>query len=139
MDRQMVVFKVGNKEYGVDISRINQIITPIKVFKLPEAPSYIEGLINLRGTIYTLINLRSKLSLPLREIDESSRIVLFDESGIKAGLLVDEANDIVTINEADFKQPVELMSQEDSKYVREVIKKGDRVLFIPDLEKLLSA
>jgi len=139
LDRQIVVFKVENREYGVEISRVNQIITPPKVFKLPEAPSYIEGLINLRGTIYTLISLRTKLGLPFKEIDESSRIIIFDEIGIKVGLLTDEANDIVTINESELMETVKSLSLEEEKFIREVVKKGDRTLFILDIEKLLSA
>lgn len=138
MDKQLVVFKVCDKEYGLEIDQVNQIITPIETYKIPDAPKYIEGIISLRDTVYPLINTRIKLGLPVKETDENTRIIIIDNDGIKVGLVVDEANDIISVSESELASPSSDPTNNETEFVKEIAKRGDQNILMLDLNKFLD-
>lgn len=137
--RQLVIFKVNNENFGIDINQVNIIVEPMEIFKVPNTPDYVEGLINLRGKVYTIFNLRKKFSLPVKETDENTKIIMVKLNTLIVGLIVDEVNEIVTFEEGDIeKAPPSITSGNTRKFISGVAKKSDKIVMVLDMESLLS-
>lgn len=137
--RQLVIFKVNNEDFGIDINQVNIIIEPMDIFKVPNTPDYVEGLINLRGKVYTIFNLRKKFGLPVKETDENTKIILVKLNTLIVGLIVDEVNEIVTFEDSDMEAtPPSISSGANRKFINGVAKKAGNIVMVLDMESLLS-
>jgi len=136
---QYVVFKLGDEEYGIDVMGVKEIAKPTAITGLPRAPSYIDGVFNLRGGITPLINLRKKFGFTPKEIDEKSRIVITELDDKYIGMLVDDASEVLGISTENIESTPELVTTDISKeYLKGVGKLKDRLIIILDLEEVLS-
>ena len=111
-ERQLVAFKVGDEVYGVDIAHIHTIITPQPITFVPRAPRYVKGVMNLRGRVLPVIDLRTRFGLePLTEAQEkNTRIVIVDVDGLSAGLIVDAVSEVLRLQADAIDRPSQLVA-----------------------------
>ena len=136
--RQLVIFKVNNEDFGVEIGQVSSIEKPMEIFQIPNTPDYIEGLINLRGKVHTVFNLRKKFSLPVKEFDDNTKIVITNVNNLNLGFLVDEVNEIVRIEDESIEVTPKVISSVDKEYLKGIAKMGDRLVLLLDLGRVLS-
>ncbi len=137
MSAQLVLFKVNNEVFAISINSVNIIEKVTDIYKVPDTPVYIDGLINLRGKVHTVFNVRKKFNYPPIELDESTRIIILNHIS-SVGLLVDEVSEIISIEESDIKPAPELISGLSGKFFSGVCEKDGKIVLIFDLEKLLE-
>ncbi|MEW6194079.1 MAG: chemotaxis protein CheW [Bacteroidota bacterium] len=136
---QLVSFMIGEEEYGVDILLVQEIIRMLQVTKVPNAPDYVDGVINLRGRIIPVIDLRCKLGIERKEHDKNTRIVVVEVSGKTVGFIVDAVTEVLRIPESITEEPPEIVTGVNSEYIKAVGKLEDRLLILVDIEKMLAS
>ena len=137
--REMLVFKLGSEEYGVDILKVQEIRGYEKVTPIPRSPDFLKGVVNLRGTIVPVIDLRVKFALPDPTSDSLTVVIVLRIAGRTVGAVVDGVSDVVQLAANDIKEPPRLGSIVDSSYLAGVATQGGRMILALDIEKLLSA
>lgn len=135
---QLVSFVLGNEEFGVDILCVQEINRMLQITKVPNAPSYVDGVINLRGRVIPVIDLRQKLGLPRKEHDHNTRVIVVEVNNKTVGFVVDGVKEVLRIPVSITEAPPEIVSGIKSEYIKSVGKLEDRLLILIDLEKILS-
>ncbi len=95
---QLVSFNIGEEEFGVDILKVQEINRMVEITRVPNAPEYVEGVINLRGKVLPIIDLRNRLKMPPKEYDKNTRIVVVELESKVIGFIVDSVNEVLRIN-----------------------------------------
>lgn len=135
---QVVTFRVGNEDFGIHIMRVQEIIRVIDAVKVPKAPFYVDGVVNLRGKIIPIIDLRKRMGKSVTSITDDSRIIIVDAGGRLAGLEVDLVVDVVTLNR-DYIEPCpSIGSSKRSDYITGVGKQDERLITVLNLDNLLK-
>ena len=134
---QLVSFKIANEEFGIDILNVQEINKMTQVTKVPNSPEFVEGVINLRGRVIPVVNLRVKMDLPNREYDKDTRIIVVDLSGKTVGFLVDSVSEVLRIPRNIMEPPPSIVAGINSNYITAVGKLEDRLLILLDLDKIL--
>jgi len=134
---QLVSFKMGNEEFGVDILKVQEINRMLQVTHVPNSPPYVEGVINLRGKVIPVINLRQRLGLESKEWDKHTRIIVMELSGKTVGFVVDAVSEVLRIPKSVTEPPPEMGDKANADYIMAVGKLEDRLLTLLDLEKVL--
>ena len=137
--REMLVFRLGNEEYGVDILKVQEIRGYEKVTPIPRSPDFLKGVANLRGTIVPVIDLRVKFGLADPTYDSLTVVIVLRIAGRVIGAVVDGVSDVVRLGANDVKPAPRLGSMVDSSYLAGVATQNDRMILALDIEKLLSA
>jgi purine-binding chemotaxis protein CheW len=132
--RQLVVFTVNNEEFGVEITNVREIIRPVEIFKVPNTPDYMEGLINLRGKVHTVFNLRKRFSLPANEFDENTKIIIVNINNLVTGFIADEVKEIIRVEDENIESASGILSGFRDRFINGVAKLGNRVVLLLDLE-----
>jgi len=135
---QLVSFKIGSEEFGVDILKVQEINRLVQITQVPNAPSFIEGVMNLRGKVVPIVNLRKRFGLSLKEYDKNTRIIVVDLNGKTVGFIVDSVSEVLRVSKNVVEPPPELVSGIDSEYITGIAKLEDRLLILLDLEKILT-
>src|SRR3990172_6124238 len=135
---QVVTFRVGSEDYGLHIMRVQEIIRVVETVKVPKAPVYVEGVINLRGKIIPIIDLRKRMMKAVTCYSDASRIIVVDTSGRLAGLVVDAVIDVVMLNSEDVEPCPSIDDSRRSDYIMGVGRQGDRLITVLSLESLLK-
>jgi len=137
---QLVVFALNNQEYGINVSAVNGILRSKKftIQVLPGVPKSIEGIINLRGQIKYIFNLRNKFNLADEKFSDESKFIMLNVHDSISGWVVDEITDIVKIDDADIEQAPDFIGSLNSHYIKGIGKINDRMIIILDPEKVLS-
>ncbi len=135
-DFHIVTFNLG-EEYGVQISQVHEIVRVEGVTKVPNSPAYMEGVINLRGRVLPVLNLRKRLNLSAREIGKDSRIMVTEVNGKVLGLLVDGVSQVIRVPAGFVEDAPEEVLEVDTDYITGVGKLKERLIILLDLEKLL--
>ncbi len=135
---QFAIFKLGDLEFGIDIMKVKEITRYHKISKIPGTPPFIEGVINLRGVIIPIVDLRKKFGMEPREPDKKTRIIVATILKRIAGLLVDEVIEVLRIPAENLKPPPQLGESFKADFLSGVAEKGEEIIFIIDFEKLLS-
>lgn len=136
---QLVSFKIGDEEFGVDILSVQEINRMSQVTKVPNTPDFIEGVINLRGRIIPVLDLRVKLGMARKEHGKDTRIVVVELKGQTIGFIVDEVSEVLRIPKEITEAPPDMIGGVNSDYITSIGKLEDRLLIMLDLEKILSA
>jgi len=135
---QLVSFTLGKEEYAVDILRVQEINRMVEITSIPNAPFYIEGVINLRGKVIPVVNLRKKFGFDSKEMDSHSRIMVVDV-GRTVGLVVDSVSEVLRLSSDTIEPPPSMTSNNgSSEYILGVGKLEDRLLILLDIEKFLG-
>ncbi len=136
---QLVIFKLGQEEYGVAIERVKRIINLSEVTPVPKANSSVEGAINLRGEIIPIINLKKRLGLPDQRYSLGARVVVVEVDKQLWGIEVDEAVEVLKLGHDAVQTPPDAVLQnENEDFVCGVIKQNDRLIGLLDLARLLD-
>jgi purine-binding chemotaxis protein CheW len=136
---QLVVMEIAGESYGVDIGSVNTIIRMQEVTAIPRTPDFVEGVINLRGSIIPVIDLRKRFGLPVGETSKASRIVVVEAASQTMGMVVDAVAETMKLDLSAIEPPSPLVTSVDSAYVRGVGKQDNRLVILLDVEKVLSA
>ena len=131
--QQLVVFSLGSEEYGLPITQVQEIIRYSRPRTIPSAPMSVRGVINLRGKIIPVVDLKSRLGLDSVEPDES-KIVIIEAGSVTAGLIVDEVDEVITVDDEQLEQA----PTGDVRYIQAVAKVGDRLLVLLDLDAMFA-
>jgi len=134
---QLVGFKVGKEEFGIDILRVQEIIRAQQLTRVPNSPEFMEGVMNLRGKIIPVIALRKRFGLEEVPPDRQNRIVVVEIQGTVLGFIVDAVSEVLRIP-ADTVEPPPRLGLVDREYVSGVGKVGDRLLILLDADRLMS-
>lgn len=135
---QLVSFNIGNEEFGVDILLVQEINKYVTITKVPNSPEFVEGVINLRGKVIPIIDLRTRLKMAKKEPDKDTRIIVVELEQKTIGFIVDSVSEVLRIPANITEAPPELVSGIDSEFIKSVGKLEDRLLILIDLNKLLT-
>ncbi|WP_277678621.1 chemotaxis protein CheW [Gracilibacillus dipsosauri] len=134
-----IIFKLNDQEYGANIGQILSIERLQEIVALPQTSDFIKGIINLRGKVTPIIDLRTRLGIGELEATEQTRILIANVRNIQVGLIVDEATDVIDITNDLVEETPELVSDVDHRYLKGVAKLEDRgMLLLLDLDHVLS-
>lgn len=136
---QLVVFRLANEFYGVNISAVNTIIRMQEITDIPQTPDFVEGVINLRGSIIPVIDLRKRFGLAVEETTKASRIVVVEGAGQMIGMVVDAVAETLRLPADAIEPPSPVIASVDAEYLRGVGKQDDRLVILLDLEKVLTS
>ena len=138
-DRQILVFSVANEEMGLDISCVREVLRPQAIYPLPKTPPFIDGVINLRGHIAALIDLRKRLDARQIEDENNKRIIVCKLNKSIVGLTVSSLKEIITLSEEHIRPTPEVVSmQMETDVVSGIATVGNRMIAILDLEHILT-
>jgi purine-binding chemotaxis protein CheW len=138
---QLVTFKLGNEEFGVDILKVQEINRMMNITRIPNAPPFIEGVINLRGKIIPIVDLRKKLGFDNGngESEKTTRIIVVELDGLVLGFIVDSVSEVLRIPENTIEPPPSIVGGVESDYIEGVGKLDNRLLILLELKKLFSS
>jgi len=137
-ERQLVVFQLGAELYGCEISRVHEIIRLQSVTKVPRAPAFVEGVINLRGKVIPVVDLRRRFGLPTADHTRASRIVVVEIGDQVVGIVVDGVSEVLRVNSAIVEPPSPVVAGIDSEYLHGIAKLSDRLVILLDLDRILA-
>src|SRR5918912_3831209 len=137
-ERQLVVFQLGAELYGVEISRVHEIIRMQSVTKVPRAPAFVEGVINLRGKVIPVVDLRRRFGLPTVDHTRASRIVVLEIGDQVVGIIVDGVSEVLRVNTLTVEPPSPVVAGIDSEYLHGIAKLSDRLVILLDLDRILG-
>ena len=135
---QLVTFTLEKEEYAVNILSVQEINRITEITKVPNAPDYVEGVINLRGKVIPVINLRKKFGLDIRETDDSSRVIIMDIQGVTYGLVVDSVSEVLRIPTNIVEPPPPMASGMSSMFIKGIAKLENRLIILIDIDKFLG-
>lgn len=135
---QLVSFNIGSEEFGVDILKVQEINRMVEITKVPQAPHYVEGVINLRGKVIPIVDLRKRFNLELKEYDKNTRIVVVDIGGNIMGMVVDSISEVLRLPSSTIEPAPEIVTGINSEYIKGVAKLEDRLLIFLDLSKVID-
>ncbi len=135
---QLVTFSLGPEEFGVNILKVKEIIRTMEISKVPRAPDYVEGVINLRNIVIPIIDLRSRFELATRQFDNNTRIIVIEISDFLVGFIVDSVSEVLRIPLTTVEPPPPVVSGLEADYISGVGKLQDKLLILLDLDRLLS-
>lgn len=135
---QLACFKVGSESYALDIMRIKEIIRPQKLTPIPKAPSFIEGVINLRGEVIPVADMRKRFDQPINQENRKNRIVVCSLAGRIIGLLVDEVTEVKRFSRKEISPSPQFIKGPQADYFLGVARSDDELIMLIDLEKVLS-
>lgn len=134
---QLVTFSLGNEEYAVDILKVQGINRMKEITRLPNSPAYVEGVINLRGRVMPVIDLRKKFGLDAKENDSSSRTMIMDIGGITMGLVVDAVSEVPRIP-ANIVEPPPMAFETGTEFITGIAKLENRLIILLDMDRFLG-
>jgi purine-binding chemotaxis protein CheW len=136
---QVIVFDLQDEKYGVEISQVREIIKPTQITRIPNAPDFVEGVINLRGQITTIINLRKRFNMEPKEVDGNTRIIVVEYDNAVIGMMVDTVNEVKYLSSKDIEHlPSIITTRSEAKFLKGVGKLEDGLLILIDLNKVLN-
>ena len=135
---QIVVFKLMNHEFGIDIMRVLEILNYEPVRPVPEVPTYVEGIINVRGTVYPIFNLCKRLNMPCSEDYEGAKFILLHLKEGRVGLLVDGVNEIMTVEQEYIEETPVMIEKKRESCIDYIIKKDGKMVIVLDVNKIIS-
>lgn len=136
---QVVSFRLHDEEYAIEITRVKEIILVEGITRVPQMPEFVEGIINLRGNVIPVLDLRKRFGLPCRELDDQTRIMVTRMGDRIVGLIVDSVSQVMKIPQADIQPPPATIAGLAGEYLLGVGKVDDRLLILLDIEKIISA
>lgn len=137
--RQLVVFELANEVYGINIGTVREIIRMQTVTYVPDSPDFVEGVINLRGRVIPVVDLRKRFGLPVTEATNESRVLVVDISGDDIGVIVDAVTEVQRISEDSIEPTTTLVTTENSYYIEGIAKVDDQLLILLDLDRALDS
>jgi purine-binding chemotaxis protein CheW len=135
---QLVGFKLGDEDFAVDISRVQEINRMLKITKVPNSQEFVEGVVNLRGKIVPVVNLRERLGFPQKEEDAKTKIIVTEINNSLIGFIVDEVREVIRISKDIIEQTPTIASSIEKDLINGVAKLEDRILILLNIENLFQ-
>jgi purine-binding chemotaxis protein CheW len=135
---QLVTFALGNEEYAVDILKVQEINRMSEIAKVPNAPPYVKGVINLRGRVIPVISLRQRFGLSEKESDDKSRIMIMDIQGITLGVVVDAVSEVLRVPSNVVEDTPPMATDISTEFIKGIAKLEDRLIILIDMDKLVE-
>ena len=137
-ERQVVVFDLNEEAHGVDISQVREIIRMEEITRVPRAPEFVEGVINLRGKVNPVVALRARFSMPSTERTDEHGIVVVDVDGQDIGMVVDAVTEVSRTPSDSIEPPSSVITTDDSEYLTGIVKTDDKLIILLDIAKVIS-
>ncbi|RMH44173.1 MAG: chemotaxis protein CheW [Gammaproteobacteria bacterium] len=135
---QYVTFQLGQETYGINVMQVKEVLRHTEIAPVPGAPSYVLGIINLRGNVVTVIDTAQRFGLPTPEITDNTRIVIIEAEGHEIGILVEAVSEVVYLKASEIETAPNVGNEESSKFIQGVCNRDDQLLILVDLNKLLG-
>jgi purine-binding chemotaxis protein CheW len=136
--RQFISFTVGEEEYGLELLRVKEVIRVREITWLPKAPSFVRGIINLRGDVIPIIDLRDKFGLESREQTAQTRIIVVEMEGPLVGMIVDSASEVVRIPADEIEAPPPVLGGFSQEFITGVGKQEDKLIILLNTDSILT-
>lgn len=137
-DRKVIVFQLKDEEYAISVKQVGSIEIMLPITRVPQTAHFVKGVINLRGVVIPVIDLRSRFGIEVSEPDELTRMIIVYYEDAEVGLIVDAANDVIDIPESTIESPPEVVGAVDADYLEGVAKLDNRLLILLNLKKVLK-
>lgn len=137
MKNRYLTFHIGEEDFALDILYVKEIVGIQKITEVPDMPDFIKGVINLRGQVIPLIDVRLRFEMPYREYDERTCVIVVDINNMMVGLVVDMVSEVTEIIEANISPPPQLAYSTRHQYIKGMGKIGEEVKIILNIDKLL--
>ena len=135
---QLVTFRLGNEEFALDILKVQEINRIVDITRVPKAPDFVEGVINLRGRVIPIVDIRKKFHLKMKETTKETRIIVVNIMNKTIGLIVDSVSEVLRIDSGIIQPPPPLIAGLDSDYIKGVGKLDDRLIILLDIDKIFT-
>lgn len=137
-EMKVIIFELMNKEYAIEVDAVQSIERVISITRVPKTPSYVKGIINLRGVVTPIVDLRERFGLEPIEMDERTRIIIVSLEDYDVGLIVDSANDVLDIPVGIMESQPEVVGSIESDFISGLAKVGKRLFVMLELENVLE-
>jgi purine-binding chemotaxis protein CheW len=137
---QLVSFMLADEEYGVEVLKVREIIRMPTITKMPNVPSHVEGIINLRGKVIPIISMRRRFNLMESENNTQTRIIIMDVVGTLTGFIVDAVSEVIRIHSSEIQPPPSMMLSggASQEFITGVYNHAERLLIIMDIDRMFS-
>jgi purine-binding chemotaxis protein CheW len=135
---QLVTFRLAQEEYGIEITKVQEIILMGEITRVPQTPDYIKGLINLRSTVIPIVDLRLRFGLPSENPTDETRIMVVNVVGKTIGIIVDGVSEVLRISQEQIAPPPPTVAGLDREYLTGLVKLDSRLLILLDIDRILG-
>lgn len=135
---EYVVFKLSGEFYGIDITNVENIEKLIPITRVPYTDKYIKGVVNLRGNVIPVVDLRARFELPKKDFDDESRIIIVNIHELKVGMIVDSSSEVLKLDRDDIDAAPAIRGNTNVDFVKEIGKSDGRIVMLIDLKKVLG-
>lgn len=135
---QLVSFRLAQEEYGIEITKIQEIILMGEITRVPQTPHYIKGLINLRSTVIPIVDLRLRFGMSEEEVTDETRIMVVNVVGKTIGIIVDAVSEVLRVNEEQIAPPPPTVAGLGQEYLTGLVKFDSRLLIMLDIDQILG-
>lgn len=136
---QLVGFRISDEEFGVDITKVQEIIRMVDITRVPNTPAFVEGVINLRGKVIPIIDMRKRLELDSKPYDKDTRITVVEIENRIVGFIVDSVSEVIRIEKSITEPPPPMVSNINSDFITAIAKLDNRLLILLDLNEILNS
>lgn len=138
LSTEYVIFKLNGEHYGIDIKNVENIEKLIPITRVPYTENFVEGVVNLRGVIIPVVDLRRRFGIESRVLDDESRIIIVNISELKVGMIVDSSSEVLKLDREDIDAAPSIRGNTGTDYIREIGKNEGRIIMLIDLHKVLG-
>ena len=135
---QWVTFKLDNETYGINVMRVQEVLRYTEIAPVPGAPSYVLGIINLRGNVVTVIDTRQRFGLSTGQISDNTRIVIIEADKQVVGIMVDSVAEVVYLRQSEIETAPNVGNEESAKFIQGVCNKNNELLILVELDNMMS-
>jgi purine-binding chemotaxis protein CheW len=136
---KLAVFRVGSQLFAMDIMQIRQIIRPLKITPLPKAPEFVEGMINLRGMVIPVLDMRKRFEIPIENPEAEGRVIIANVDRQVVGLMVDEVTEVIIMPPGEVQPPPKMIAGIQSEFLMGVCRYAEQILLIVNLNAILTS
>lgn len=135
---QLVSFRLAQEEYGIEITKVQEIILPGEITRVPRTPDYVKGLINLRSEVIPVVDLRRRFDLPAQETNDETRIMVVNVHGKTLGMIVDAVSEVLRVAKDQIVPPPTTVAGIGHEYLTGLVKLNDRLLILLNIDRVLN-
>ena len=138
MEHQLVVFELAKELYGINIAMVESIIKMQSITQLPQTPTYIKGVTNLRGTVLPVIDLRLRFGLDVQPDTKQTRVIIVTMGNLKVGIMVDGVSEVLRVSDDTIEPLPSMVNSVNSDFLKGIVRLEDRLIILLEVEKVLD-